>query len=61
MDTEGHSCGMRPGQEKAPKPVGSACSRNPKAGVKLKPYRAEQALEPKRVLSSLSTDFEAGL
>ena len=54
-------CGMHPGQEKAAEPVRCVLSRNAKAGVKLKPYLAEKALEPKQVISSLSTDFEAGL
>lgn len=54
-------CGMHPGQKKVSKPGRWAHTFSPKVGVKLKPYWAEQAPDPKQVISSLSTDFEAGL
>lgn len=44
-------CGTFPGQDKSPKPVRSAHSRNRKAGVKLKPYEQRRLCSPSKSLA----------
>ena len=51
---------MYPGQDKAPEPDRSARSHSPREGLKTEAIQIKQALEPKQVISSLSTDFQAG-
>lgn len=54
-DTERNSwarCGTYPGQDKSPKPARSAHSRNPKAGVKLKPYEQSRLCSPSKSLAA---------